>query len=251
VSRTVDLNADLGEGFGAWRMGDDDGLLEVVTSANIACGFHAGDASTMARVCAAAVERGVAIGAHVAYRDLAGFGRRAMDVAPAVVRDEVLYQVGALDGLARAAGGGVAYIKPHGALYHRACSEPAAAEAVAAAAAAVGVGVLGLPGSALLSAAADADVPAWAEGYLDRGYDADGGLVDRRRPGALLHGADEIATRAVSMVRDGRVTAVDGTEVALAVRSLCAHGDEPEALEVARRTRAALEDAGVAVAAFT
>ena len=248
----VDLNADLGEGFGAWEMGDDDALLGVVTSANIACGFHAGDPSIMARVCERAAAEGVVIGAHVGYRDLAGFGRRAMDVAPSTVRDEVLYQLGALDGFARAAGARVRYVKPHGALYHRACAEADVAAAVVAAITRYGggIGVLGLPGSALVAAAVAAGIPGWAEGYLDRAYGRDGALVPRGRPGAVLEDSTAIAERAVSMVRSGEVTAITGERVPVAVRSLCTHGDTPGAVATAAAVRRALEAAGIAVRAF-
>ncbi|MCU4184277.1 LamB/YcsF family protein [Acidiferrimicrobium sp. IK] len=252
MSLSVDLNADLGEGFGPWTMGDDDGLLEVITSANVACGFHAGDPSIMARVCERAVAVGVAIGAHVSYRDLVGFGRRDLDVEPGALRDDVLYQLGALAGFARAAGGRVSYVKPHGALYHRACAQPDAAAAVVEAVAAFGdgVGVLALPGSALLSAAASAGVPAFAEGYLDRGYEPGGGLLHRSRPGAVIDDSAAIAARAVRIAVDGEVTASTGEVVALSVVSLCAHGDTPSAVASARAARRALESAGVTVRAF-
>ncbi len=253
MTHCIDLNADLGEGFGAWRMGDDEGLLSVVTSANVACGFHAGDPSIMARVCERAFALGVVVGAHVSYRDLAGFGRRDLRVAPAALRDEVLYQIGALEAVARAAGGRVAYVKPHGALYHRACAEPDAAAAVvdAVSAAGGGIGVLGLPDSALLRAAVGAGLPAFAEGYLDRAYEAGGELVDRSCPGAVLEDAGEISARALRMVIDGEVTARSGERVGMRVASLCAHGDTPGALASVRAVREALEAAGVRVRAFT
>ncbi|HET9689881.1 MAG TPA: 5-oxoprolinase subunit PxpA [Acidimicrobiales bacterium] len=257
MNGAVDLNADLGEGFGAWRMGDDAALLEVVTSANVACGYHAGDAGTMARTCALAAERAVAIGAHVAYRDLAGFGRRAIDVPAAQVRDEVLHQIGGLAAFAAAAGSRVAYVKPHGALYHRACADGEVAAAVVDAAVAAsgmaGAGpmaVLSLPGSALGAAARAAGLVEVAEGYLDRGYTPVGALVPRGAPGDVLHDPDEIAARAVDLAAGRPVAAVGGGHVRLAVRSLCTHGDEPAAVEAARRSRAALEAAGVTVAAF-
>lgn len=248
----IDLNADMGEGFGAWTMGDDEALLDVVSSANIACGYHAGDAGTMARSCAAAVARGVVIGAHVSYRDLAGFGRRAMDVPPTVVRDEVLYQLAALDGMARGAGGRVRYVKPHGALYHRACTDPVVAGAVTAAVAAFdgSLGILALPGSCLLTAAAGAGLDAYAEGYLDRGYDQAGGLVPRGEPGALLDDPSAIAARAVEMVLDRCVEVAGGGMAPVEVASLCAHSDTPGAIDAARAARRALEEAGVAVRAF-
>jgi len=248
----IDLNADLGEGFGVWRLGDDDALLEVVSSANVACGFHAGDPSTMRRVCAGAVERGVAIGAQVSYRDLAGFGRRFVDVDPAELADDVLYQLAALDGIARAEGGRVRYVKPHGALYNAAVHHEGQAHAVAGAVAAYdrGLPVLGLPGSALLRAAEAAGLHPVEEGFADRGYTPEGTLVPRRSPGALVSEPAVVAERAVRMATDGLVTAVDGTAVEFTVASVCVHGDTPGAVDLARRVRAALEDAGLRIAPF-
>jgi UPF0271 protein len=250
---TVDLNADLGEGFGVWRLGDDDALLEVVTSANVACGFHAGDPSTMRRVCTRAVAAGVAIGAQVSYRDLAGFGRRFVDVAPAELTDDVLYQLAALDGIARTCGGRVRYLKPHGALYNAVVTHEAQAAAVVAAVRAydAALPVLGLPGSALLRAAADAGLPTVTEGFADRGYTPAGTLVPRREPGALVHGPDEVAARAVRMAREGTVIAVDGSDVPVEVRSVCVHGDTPGAVALARAVRSALAAAGLGPAPFT
>src|SRR4051794_34973532 len=216
---SIDLNADLGEGFGVWRLGDDDALLEVVTSANVACGFHAGDPSTMRRVCTRAAANGVAIGAQVSYRDLAGFGRRFIDVDPAELADDVLYQLAALDGIARACGGRVSYVKPHGALYNAAVTHEAQAQAVADAVRDFGGGlpVLGLPGSPLLRAAAAAGLRAVPEGFADRGYTGEGALVPRREPGALVQDPARVAARAVGMARDGVVEAVDGSTVAVTV----------------------------------
>ena len=249
---SVDLNADLGEGFGVWRLGDDDALLEVVTSANVACGFHAGDPSTMRRVCTRAVERGVAIGAQVSYRDLAGFGRRFVDVEPGELVDDVLYQLAALDGVARAVGGRVRYLKPHGALYNAVVAHEAQARAVVDAVAAYDrtLPVLGLPGSALLRAAERTGLRTVAEGFADRGYTPAGTLVPRREPGALVADPAEVAARAVRMARDGVVTAVDGSEVAVPVESVCVHGDTPGAVALARAVRDALADAGLGPAPF-
>ena len=248
----IDLNADLGEGFGVWRLGDDDALLGVVSSANVACGFHAGDPSTMRRVCARAVERGVAIGAQVSYRDLAGFGRRFMDVDPAELADDVLYQLAALDGIARAEGGRVRYVKPHGALYNAAVHHEAQARAVVDAVVAhdPSLPLLGLPGSALLRAAAASGLRGVEEGFPDRGYTAEGTLVSRRSPGALLSDPAVVAERALRMATDGLVTAADGTAVEVTVASVCVHGDTPGAVELARRVRAALEHAGLRIAPF-
>jgi UPF0271 protein len=249
---TVDLNADLGEGFGVWRLGDDDALLDVVTSANVACGFHAGDPSTMRRVCLRAAGAGVTVGAQVSYRDLAGFGRRFLDVDPAELADEVLYQLAALDGIARASGTDVGYLKPHGALYNAAVHHEGQAQAVVDAVVAHDptLPVLGLPGSALLRLADAAGLTTVAEGFADRGYTPEGTLVPRREPGALVEDAGEVAARAVRMAVEGVVVAVDGTAVDLQVRSLCVHGDTPGAVGLARAVRSALEEAGVRLAPF-
>jgi 5-oxoprolinase (ATP-hydrolysing) subunit A len=237
----VDLNADLGEGFGAWRLGDDEALLDVVTSANVACGFHAGDPSTMRRVCAAAAERGVAIGAQVGYRDLAGFGRRRIDYDPDELRDDLLYQIGALDAFARLAGSRVSYVKPHGALYNTAVRDEGQAGAVVAAVAAFdrSLPVLGLPGSALLRLASGAGLRPVEEGFADRRYRTDGTLTPRTEPGALLTGTDEVVAQALRLATGtGRIA------------SLCLHGDTPGAVTLARAVRAALEGAGVRLAPF-
>ena len=249
----VDLNADLGEGFGAWRLGDDEALLAVVTSANIACGFHAGDPLILRRCCAAAVARGVAIGAQVSYRDLAGFGRREMDVPPDELAAEVLYQLAALDGIARTEGGRVRYVKPHGALYNRIARDPVQAQAVAAAVAAYdrALPLLTLPGSVAAQAAADAGLRAAAEAFADRAYTAEGTLVSRREPGSVLTDPAEVAERAVTMATRGRVLSADGQEVTVRPESICVHGDTPGAVELARSVRRGLETAGVRIASFT
>jgi 5-oxoprolinase (ATP-hydrolysing) subunit A len=250
--RSIDLNADLGEGFGIWRLGDDDALLPLVTSANVACGFHAGDPSTMRRVCSAAVAAGVAIGAQVSYRDLAGFGRRFVDVEPAELTDDVLYQLAALDGVARTCGGRVSYVKPHGALYNATVHHEAQAAGVVAAVAAYdpALPVLGLPGSELLSHAAGAGLRIVREGFADRGYTAQGTLVPRREPGALVRDPDAAAARALGMALRGTVAAVDGTDVRVDVASICVHGDTPGAVSVARAIRDALTGRGVRLAPF-
>ena len=249
----IDLNADLGEGFGAWRLGDDEALLAVVTSANIACGFHAGDPLILRRCCAAAVARGVAIGAQVSYRDLAGFGRREMDVPADELTAEVLYQIAALDGIARAEGGRVRYVKPHGALYNRIAGDPVQARAVTAAVVAYdpGLPMLALPGSVAAQVAADAGLRAATEAFADRAYTAGGTLVSRREPGAVLSDVAEVTARAVRMATRGRVTAIDGQEVTVEPESICVHGDTPGAVELARSVRRGLEEAGVRLASFT
>jgi UPF0271 protein len=247
----IDLNADLGEGFGRWRLTDDDALLAVVTSANVACGFHAGDPATMRRVCERAAEHGVRIGAQVSYRDLAGFGRRSMDVPADELAAEVAYQIGALDVFARAAGAGVAYVKPHGALYNRAVHDGEQAEAVVAGVRLAGaLPVLGLPGSRLLAAAERAGLPAVPEAFADRAYTAAGTLVSRREPGAVVEDPDAVVARSVGLARDGAVTALTGEPVAVAARSLCVHGDTPGAARLAARVREALERSGLRVKAF-
>ena len=248
----MDLNSDLGEGYGRWALGDDAALLEVVTSANVACGFHAGDPATIDRTVRAAVERGVSIGAQVSYPDLAGFGRRELDVAPADLTADVLYQLGALEAFARAAGSRVRYVKPHGALYNRIARDPVQAAAVVEAIRRYdpALPLLTLPGSAAMRAAEEAGIPAVAEGFADRAYTAEGRLVSRREPGAVLHDPGQVATRAVVMATEGRVETVDGGQVAVQVRSLCVHGDTPGAVELAKAVRAALDEAGLPLEAF-
>ncbi|MCW2899539.1 MAG: hypothetical protein JWO67_1804 [Streptosporangiaceae bacterium] len=248
----IDLNADLGEGFGRWTLTDDDALLDVVTSANVACGFHAGDPSIMRRVCEGAAERGVRIGAQVSYRDLAGFGRRAIDVPPEELADEVTYQIGALEVFARAAGSRVAYVKPHGALYNRVVADEEQAAAVVAGIrrSDPALPVLGLPGSALHRAAEAAGIPIVTEAFADRSYTAAGTLVSRREPGAVLHDEEEIVARSVRMACEGTVVAITGQPVPVDARSLCVHGDTPSAPRLARLIREALADAGAAVRPF-
>ncbi len=248
----IDLNSDLGEGFGAYTMGDDDALLGIVTSANIACGFHAGDPGTMRRSCARAVTAGVRIGAHIGYRDLAGFGRRAMDVDPATVRDEALYQIAALDGFARAAGDRVRYVKPHGALYHAAAAHAPVAEAVCRALIdhGGGLGLLGPPRCTLRDVAVDAGIDYAAEGFADRSYTPAGTLTPRAEPGAVL-GHDAALAQALAIASTGSVVATDGRSVAVAVRSLCVHGDSPGAVALARTIRAAIAERAIELGAFT
>ncbi len=252
VDLNVDLNADLGEGFGAWGNGADDELLAVITSANVACGFHAGDPVIMRRVCAEAVRRGVVIGAQVGYRDLVGFGRRRIDIDPDDLSADVLYQLGSLDGFARAAGDRVRYLKPHGALYHAANTDTGQAGAIVAALLAWDqpLPVLTMPGSALALAAAAAGIAVVAEAFCDRGYQADGALVPRDQPGAMLHDAEQIADRALAMVTDGKLRAVDGNLFTVRPGSLCVHGDTPGAARIAVAVRDRLAGAGVRLAAF-
>lgn len=248
----IDLNADLGEGFGRWRLTDDEQLLSVVTSANVACGFHAGDAPTMRRVCELAAERGVRIGAQVSYRDLAGFGRRAMDVPSDELAAEVAYQIGALEVFARAAGTRVSYVKPHGALYNRVVHDAEQAGAVidGVLLADKGLPVLGLPGSRLLELAGAAGLPAVFEAFADRAYTEEGTLVPRGQEGALVTDPEAVVARSVTLARTGVIASRSGAPLAIRARSLCVHGDTPGAVDLARRVREALEASGVRVEAF-
>lgn len=253
ATESIDLNADLGEGFGVWTLGDDDAMLDIVTSANVACGFHAGDPAGLLRVCRAAAERGVRIGAQVSYRDLAGFGRRFIDVDPDELTAEVIYQIGALSALATAGGTAVSYVKPHGALYNSIVTHEAQARAVAAAVHAVdpGLPVLGLAGSVFFDAAGELGLRTVAEAFADRAYLPDGRLVSRRERGAVLHDAEQIAERVLTMVTDGRVTAQDGSQVPITVESVCVHGDSPGAVQIAAAVRAALGSNGLALTPFS
>jgi 5-oxoprolinase (ATP-hydrolysing) subunit A len=248
----VDLNADLGEGFGIWRLGDDDALLRVVTSANVACGFHAGDPMTMRRVCGWAADRGVAVGAQVAYRDLAGFGRRRIEYNRAELRDEIIYQIAALDGFCRLRGERVRYVKAHGALYHAASVDVRQASAIVTAVSDYdpALPVLCQPSSTLAEVAHGAGLRMVSEGYADRAYQPDGRLVPRGEPGAVLSDVEIVVARAVRMATAGEVVAVDGSVVAVPVESLCVHGDTPGAVDLARRVRAGLEAAGLRLAPF-
>lgn len=250
---SIDLNSDLGESFGVWTVGDDDAMLGVVTSANVACGFHAGDPSVLRAACIGAVRHDVAIGAQVSYPDLAGFGRRYLDMTPDELRDAVLYQLGALDAFAQVAGSEIAYVKPHGALYHSTANDRALAEALVEAAADYdsSLAILGLPGSELLDAAERAGLDAVAEAFADRAYRADGQLVSRREPGSVLTDPDEVARRAVRIAVDNEVVAVDGSIVSVRARSICVHSDTPGAVGLAQAVRTALDAAGIGVHRFT
>jgi len=252
VSLAIDLNSDLGEGFGVWALGDDEALLDVVTSANVACGFHAGDPDILRRVCAIAAERGVAIGAHVGYRDLAGFGRRAMDVEPRRLTNDVIYQIGALDGFARVAGTRVRYVKPHGALYNTAVHDQQQAAAIVEAIRLYdeSLPVMGLPGSALLTMASSAGLRTIGEAFADRGYTPEGTLVPRSQPGAVLHDPKQVAERMARLVTTGTVPAADGTDVAISAESICVHGDSPGSVQMAIAVRQALAAAGVDLRPF-
>ncbi len=251
MAASIDLNADVGEGFGPWPMGADAALIPLVTSVNVACGFHAGDPMTMRRTVRLALEAGAAIGAHPGYPDLVGFGRRELAMAPDEIEAAVLVQVAALAGVARAEGARLVHVKPHGALYHRASADPAAAAAIVAAVADVddGLRLVAPPRSALLEAAAAIGMATLVEGFADRVYEPDGRLRARTLPGALHESPEAAAAQAVSIARDGRVTASDGSVVEVAADTICIHADSPGAAEMAAAVRRALDEAGIGVRA--
>lgn len=249
----IDLNSDLGESFGPWAMGDDAAMLEVVTSANIACGFHAGDPAGLLTVLEEAARRGIAVGAHVGYRDLVGFGRRNMEPTSAELMADTIYQIGALQGLARAAGTRVSYVKPHGALYNTIARDARQAGAVIAA-------IKSIDPSLVLMALAGAPVVDWAraaglrvvcEAFADRAYNPDGSLVSRAEAGAVLHDPDLIARRMTKLVTGGSIRAIEGSEIAVEAQSICVHGDTPAAVGIARALRDALLREGLSLKAFT
>jgi 5-oxoprolinase (ATP-hydrolysing) subunit A len=249
---TIDINSDLGESFGAWTMGDDPAMLAVVSSANVACGFHAGDPAGILKTLEAAVARGVAVGAHVGYRDLAGFGRRNMDPSSEELVGDVIYQIGALCGLAKAAGTRVSYVKPHGALYNTiAVNQRQAADVIAAIKAIdPSLVLLALAGSPMVEQARAAGLTVVAEAFADRAYTAEGNLVSRREKGAVLHDPNLVAERMIRMVKEGVVEAIDGNLTRIDAQSICVHGDSPGAVAIARRLRTSLEQAGLAVRPF-
>ena len=249
----MDLNSDLGESFGAWSMGDDAAMLDIVSSANVACGFHAGDAAGILSTLKAAKARGVVVGAHVAYRDLAGFGRRNMDVASSDLVADVIYQIGALQGLAQAAGTTVKYVKPHGALYNTIAQDRRQATDVINAILAIdsSLVLMALAGSPLIGWARDAGLSVVAEAFADRAYTPSGALVSRREAGAVLHDEALIAQRMLTLVREGVIEAVDGSMVRVEADSICVHGDSPGAVAIARKIRQRFESEGVQIASFT
>lgn len=249
---SIDLNSDIGEAFGPWSMGDDEAILDTVTSANIACGFHAGDPSHMAETAKGAARRGVAVGAHVAYRDLAGFGRRFVDATASELADDVLYQIGALDAVARASGTKVTYVKPHGALYNTIVHHETHARAVVDAVRAFDrdLTLLLLPGSKALDLAHQAGISGVAEAFADRGYTPEGTLVSRRDEGALLHDPDAITERMIHLATTGELQAVDGSTLHIDAASICLHGDTDGAVALARSVRSGLQDAGVTLRSF-
>ncbi len=252
MTRQVDLNADLGEGFGNWPAPADVRLLATVTSANVACGFHAGDPGTLRATTRSAQAQGVVVGAHVSYPDLAGFGRRFMDLSPDELTDATLHQLSVLAGFARVAGTAMTYVKPHGALYNALLHHEEQARGLVEAIAAFDdqLAVLHLPGSVLAAAAERAGVRIVREAFADRAYHPDGSLVPRREPGAVLHDVDAVAERVRRMVVDQEVVASDGTVLAIAPESICVHGDTPQAAQMAEAIKAVLVGAGVRLTAF-
>ena len=243
----IDLNSDLGESFGAYTLGMDSSLMDYITSANVACGWHAGDPLVMEKTLRAAAEKGVAVGAHPGYPDLMGFGRREMKIASEEAYAYVLYQLGALDAFARTFGVNIQHIKPHGALYNQACKDEKLAMAICRAAQAFDGDLIVLaPYSSAFRTAAEAiGQPFAAEFFADRAYLADGSLMPRSQPGAVIHDAEEACRRVLQMVREGTVTCADGTVLPMRCASVCVHGDNEAALESVRLIRGGLEQAGV------
>jgi UPF0271 protein len=249
---SMDLNSDVGESFGRWSLGDDTAMFKSVSSANVACGFHAGDPTVIRRTCREAVVAGVVVGAHVGYRDLAGFGRRFVDMDPNELADDVVYQIGALQALAATEGARVRYVKPHGGLYNAIVSNTAQARAVVDAVKSVdpGLPILGLPGSEVLRLAEAAGLRAVSEAFADRAYNPDGTLVSRSLPGAVLHDPAEVAEHVLRMATDSAIRAVDGSILKINADSICVHGDSPGAVAMAVAVKAALSDAGITIKAF-
>lgn len=252
MAQTVDLNADMGESYGPWKMGDDESLLDIVTSANIACGFHAGDWDVMAATMKAAVEKGVGIGAHPGFPDLHGFGRQRMKIAPASLQNLVRYQVGAAQAMAKAAGGEVRHLKLHGALANMASEDEAMARACYEAALSVApdIIVMVLAGTAQQRAATALGCPTACEIFADRAYNDDATLVDRRLPGAVIHDPDEAGRRMVDMVREGAILTESGKRIETRIDTICLHGDTPTAVKIAVEVRRALQDDGTTLARF-
>jgi len=248
----IDLNSDLGESYGAWAMGDDAAMLAIVSSANVACGFHAGDSLGILKTVKAAAEKGVSIGAHVSYPDRVGFGRRDMDVTPAELIADVVYQIGALKGIAAAAGVTVDYVKPHGALYNRIAHDPKQGQAVIDGIKAIdpSLVLMGLAGAPILDLARKSGLQVVAEAFADRAYMPDGQLVSRREAGAVLHDTQLIAQRMLQLTREGTLEAIDGSLIKVDAQSICVHGDSPGAVAIAREIRRAFEANGIAVRSF-
>lgn len=252
MSDRIDLNCDMGESFGVYRLGADDAVFPFITSANVACGFHGGDPSVMRTTIARAKADGVAVGAHPGFQDLIGFGRRNMDATPQEVYDLVVYQTGALMGFARAAGVTLQHVKAHGALYNMAVVSAPLSEAIAHAVRDVDrdLVLFGLPASHLISEGRKAGVPTASEVFADRNYMPDGSLVSRRRPDAQVHDAEQAVKRVIRMVREKKVRAIDGSDIAIEADTVCIHGDGPHAAEFAERLRRDLESSGISVRAI-
>ncbi|MFJ5957449.1 LamB/YcsF family protein [Paenarthrobacter sp. NPDC092416] len=248
----IDLNSDVGESFGRWTLGDDEAMFQSVSSANVACGFHAGDPTVIRATCKKAAEAGVVIGAHVGYRDLAGFGRRFLDIDPVELADDVVYQIGALQALAATAGATVQYVKPHGGLYNAIVKHTAQARAVVDAVKSVdpNLPILGLPGSEVLRLADEAGLRGVAEAFADRAYNPDGSLVSRSQPGAVLHDPAEVAEHVLRMATEQSVRTIDGSILKIRAESICVHGDSPGAVDMATAVKSALGNAGVSIGSF-
>ncbi|MFC4625514.1 LamB/YcsF family protein [Daeguia caeni] len=249
----IDLNSDLGESYGAWRMGDDEAMLSIVSSANIACGFHAGDPAGIYRTVKAAADRGVVIGAHVSYPDRVGFGRRDLDISADELFADVIYQIGALQGIAASAGARVAYVKPHGALYNRIATDARQGQAVIDAIRAINPSLIlmGLANAPILELARRSGLATVAEAFADRAYTAKGELVSRREPGAVLHDRKQIARRMIRLARDGTLEAIDGSIIHIDAQSICVHGDSPDAVAIAQEIRQSFTQEGITIRSFT
>jgi UPF0271 protein len=245
----IDLNSDLGESFGAWTMGMDEDVMSRISSSNIACGWHAGDAGVMVKTVRAAKAKNVAVGAHPGYPDLLGFGRRNMTCTPDELYAYTLYQVGALQGICASEGLELQHVKPHGAMYNQAAKDPKLALAIVKAVKSVGKGIIlmGLANSAFETAAREEGVPFASEAFADRGYMPDGSLVPRSQPGAFIHDPDEAAARMVKLVKEGAIETSGGQILKMKAHSICMHGDNPAAVKMAEVVRAAMEKNGIAV----
>ncbi len=247
--KAVDLNCDMGESYGAWKMGDDAAVMPFISSANIACGFHGGDPATIRKTVRLALDHGVAIGAHPSLPDLQGFGRRVMRIAPQEMYDLVLYQAGAVEAFARAAGSRLHHVKCHGALYNMAANDEALSEAMVRAAKDLGVMLYVLSNSKNFHIAKKAGIPVMGEVFADRGYSDDGALAPRERPGGMIEDAGEAVKQALAMIEEGYVTSLSGKRVSVAADTLCLHGDQPGAAAFAKRIRQAFKEREIAVAA--
>ena len=252
IDKLIDLNSDLGESFGQWKMGNDEAILKIVSSANIACGFHAGSPEGILKTLNAAKLNNVAIGAHVGYPDLVGFGRRNMDIATEELIADVIYQIGALKGLATSIGSKVSYVKPHGALYNTIAHDKRQAMAVIEAICLIdpALTLVALAGSQLINWAKDKGLNVVAEAFADRAYHADGTLVSRKQEGAVLHDPDLVAQRMLQLVNEGGVTSIDGQFVLIDAGSICVHGDSSGALAMAQKVKERLQQNGITITSF-